>query len=220
MNGAPVKPVPYSRRGVISAEPPLRSRLTRERVLQEALAVLDEEGLDALTTRNITQRLGVTQPAIYSHVSTLAELRAAVAERGAVELSALVRDAVGDSEGLEALRRMAYAYRDYVRRHPDRYLVQMSCPPTRETRAAVERAADAVRDVLRTFGLDEADVVRAHVSFRSAVHGFAHLEASGAVAAREKRRRDADFDFFIELFGAGLAAIGAPGRHPNGPRPA
>jgi AcrR family transcriptional regulator len=195
-----------------------RSRLTRERVVQEALAVLDEEGIDALTTRNITQRLGVTQPAIYSHVATLAELRAEVAERGAAELSRVVRDAVGDSIGVDALRRMAYAYRDYVRRHPDRYLVQMSSPPTSRTRAAVSRSAEAVRDVLRGFLLTEADVVRAHVAFRSAVHGFAHLEASGAAGTRDARRRDADFDFFIEVFAAGLAATSSPmnGQHDRG----
>lgn len=187
-----------------------RTRLTRDRVVQEAMSILDEEGVDALTTRNVTQRLGVTQPAIYSHVATLAELRAEVAERGAAELSALVRDAVGDSDGREALRRMAHAYRDYVRRHPDRYLVQMSAPPTSQTRAALNRSAEAVRDVLRSFGLREEDVVRAHVAFRSAVHGFAHLEASATVGTRDKRRRDADFEFFIELFAAGLTAIDHP----------
>jgi len=112
---------------------------------------------------------------------------------------------VGESR-IDALRAMAHAYRDYVARHPDRYLVQLSSPPTSQTRAAMDAAAQAVRDVLRGFGLGEAEVVRAHVAFRAAVHGFVHLEASGAMPSRD---RDGDFEYFVDLFAAGLTHEGA-----------
>ena len=180
-----------------------RVPLSRERIVDEALAILDEEGAAALTTRNVTARLGVTQPALYSHIATLDELRALVAERGAAEQGEVVRDAVAGRSGVDALRAMAHAYRDYVARHPDRYLVQLSATPTPQTRASLDHAAQAVRDVLRGFGVPEEDVVRAHVAFRAAVHGFVHLEARSALPSRD---RDGDFEYFVDLFAAGLAA--------------
>lgn len=203
----------------IAANPESRSRprLSLERIVNEALAVLDEEGLDDLTTRNLARRLGVTQPALYSHVANLDELRAAVAARGAEELSGIVREAVAGKLADEALGAMAHAYRDYVRAHPDRYLVQLSAPRTEAHLEATSLAADAVRDVLRSYGLEEHQVLEAHVAFRAAVHGFVHLEARDALAARPATP-DGHFDFFVELFAAGLRAI-APTRARRRRRP-
>ena len=117
-----------------------------------------------------------------------------------------MRDAVAGRAGDDALHAMAHAYREYVRRHPDRYLLQLSAPRSPAYTRAMQRAAEAVRGVLRSYGLDENQVREAHVAFRAAVHGFAHLEARGALPARPATAND-DFDAFIALFAAGLRAI-------------
>jgi AcrR family transcriptional regulator len=183
-----------------------RGRLTVDRIVDEALAIIDDEGLSNLTTRNLARRLSVTQPALYAHVAGLDELRAAVAARGAAALSGAVATAVAGLAGDEAVRAMAHAYRSYVQRHPDRYLLQLSAPRTDAYLAATATAAEAVRGVLRSYGLEEHQVVEAHVAFRAAVHGFVHLEARDALAARPATP-DGHFDFFVELFAAGLRAI-------------
>jgi AcrR family transcriptional regulator len=59
--------------------PPDRPRpgLTRDRVVQEALALAAEQGTDQLTLRPLAARLGVSAPALYRHVDsrgTLMEL--------------------------------------------------------------------------------------------------------------------------------------------------
>ena len=45
-----------------------RPRLTRERVVTEALAVIAEDGVPALTMRSLASRLGVVPGAVYHHV--------------------------------------------------------------------------------------------------------------------------------------------------------
>ena len=45
-----------------------RKHLSREVLVREALALLDREGLDALTMRNLADRLGVVPNALYRHV--------------------------------------------------------------------------------------------------------------------------------------------------------
>lgn len=41
--------------------------IDREQIIEEALRLLDEVGLDQLTTRKLADRLGVKQPALYWH---------------------------------------------------------------------------------------------------------------------------------------------------------
>ena len=195
-----------------------RQRLTLPIIVDTALAVLDDQGLENLTTTNVARRLGVTQPALYSHIANLDELRRAVATHGAQELSTLVREAVAGLDGDQALRAMAHAYREYVRRHPDRYLLQLSAPRSPAYTRAMERAAEAVRGVLRSYGLDENQVRQSHVAFRAAIHGFAHLEARGALPARPATAND-DFDAFVALFAAGLRSIARPARGSRKGRP-
>src|ERR1700761_5389288 len=92
-----------------------RPRLTVDGIVEAALVLLDDEGIDQLTTINLARRLGVTQPALYGHVRGLDHLRALVAARGAQELSDRVRTAVDGRTGDEALLAMANTYRGYVR---------------------------------------------------------------------------------------------------------
>ncbi|PWI45402.1 TetR/AcrR family transcriptional regulator C-terminal domain-containing protein [Streptomyces sp. ICBB 8177] len=55
--------------------------LRRETVIDAGLALLDEVGLDKLTTRALTARLGVQPGALYWHVKDKRELLGAMAER-------------------------------------------------------------------------------------------------------------------------------------------
>lgn len=185
--------------------PVARTRLSVDGIVDAALTLLDEEGIDQFTTINLARRLGVTQPALYGHVRGLDELRALVAAKGAQELSDRVRAAVAGRAADEALHGMAHTYREYVREHPDRYLLQVSATRAPQYRSALELAAEAVRDVLRSFGLAEGCVLEAHVAFRAAVHGFVHLEARGALAARASAGEH--FEFFLRIFAAGLHAL-------------
>ncbi|MFI1124497.1 TetR/AcrR family transcriptional regulator C-terminal domain-containing protein [Streptomyces hygroscopicus] len=54
--------------------------MNRETVITEALDLLDEVGLDAVSTRRLAKRLGVEQPSLYWHFRTKKDLLAAMAE--------------------------------------------------------------------------------------------------------------------------------------------
>ena len=126
--------------------------------------------------------------------------------RCAEAITVRVREAVAGLEGDDALLAMARTYRDYVRENPERYLLALSSAHTDEYRTLTEHYAEAVRDVLRWYGLSEPEVVEAHLAFRAAVHGFVHLEARDALPARVSQP-DEHFDFLIRLFAAGLRSL-------------
>ncbi|GAA5192227.1 hypothetical protein GCM10023322_51380 [Rugosimonospora acidiphila] len=54
--------------------------LDRQRIVAEAVALLDAEGLDAVTTRKLAARLGVRSPTLYWHLPNKAALVTAIAE--------------------------------------------------------------------------------------------------------------------------------------------
>ncbi|MEW2387052.1 TetR/AcrR family transcriptional regulator C-terminal domain-containing protein [Streptomyces venezuelae] len=54
--------------------------MNRETVVTEALDLLDEVGLDAVSTRRLAKRLGVEQPSLYYHFRTKRDLLAAMAD--------------------------------------------------------------------------------------------------------------------------------------------
>lgn len=56
------------------------ARLNRETVIAEALDLLDEAGLEGISTRQLAKRLGVEQPSLYWHFRKKGELLAAMAE--------------------------------------------------------------------------------------------------------------------------------------------
>src|SRR5882724_7082554 len=58
-----------------------RTRLTKQAVVQRALALADSDGLDALTIRRLATDLGVTPMALYWHFRNKEELLAGLADQ-------------------------------------------------------------------------------------------------------------------------------------------
>lgn len=56
------------------------TKVNRKIVVSEALDLLDEVGLDTVSTRRLAKRLGVEQPSLYWHFRTKKDLLAAMAE--------------------------------------------------------------------------------------------------------------------------------------------
>ncbi len=82
---------------VSPAEPPAapRARLSRERVLTAALALLDEKGLDQLTMRRLAHQLGRDPMALYRYLPNRAALLDGVVELFLAQLPARSRTWTG-----------------------------------------------------------------------------------------------------------------------------
>jgi len=94
--------------------------LRRDQVVEAALELLDEVGLDAFTTRALTDRLGVQRGALYWHVKSKQELLTAVTELVVAPVFADTGDDSGDwaddlVEFAHRLRAAMLAHRDGAR---------------------------------------------------------------------------------------------------------
>ncbi len=158
-----------------------RAGLSAERVTTLALELVDREGLDALSLARVAGTAGVATPSLYKHVGGLVDLRDRVSVRVVAELTERVRDAVVGVAGEDAVRAVLREYRDYLVRYPHRAGLLVN-PAASEPAAEL---LDVVLAVLAGFGLSGAAAIHAARGLRSAVHGFAVLQAGGGFGLPE-----------------------------------
>ncbi len=143
--------------------------------------MVDEVGLSHLTLAALAERLGVRQPSLYKHIDSMAGLQRSISLQSKVELGdVLARAAVGRS-GPGAIHAMSHAYRAWALRHPGRYqAAQFAHAPGDEEDEAISLAVvQILADVLAAYELEGDDAIDAVRGFRSSLHGFVALEASG-----------------------------------------
>lgn len=158
----------------------------QEEILDAALAIADEHGLEAVSMRALADRIGVTPMALYRHVKDKAALLDAMVGRLLATL--LPPEAAEDQAWDERLTAFAYAFREMAQRHPWAAHLLFSRPAV--TPDAV-RAVDAIYSALIEAGVPESEVPRLERLISTFVIGFAASEASGrfAVGALDPRGR-------------------------------
>jgi AcrR family transcriptional regulator len=120
--------------------------LSRERIVAEAVALADEEGLDGLSMRRLAQRLSVDPMSLYNHVGDKDDLLDAMADAVVAEVVIPARTGAWSAD----LRATILAARAAMLRHPWAAPVLEG---RRQPGPATMRYMDTVMDVLREGGL-------------------------------------------------------------------
>jgi len=176
-----------------------RAGLSPDAVVDLALALIDEKGLEALSLAAVADRAGVAAPSLYKHVGSLADLRGLLALRIMRQVTARFAEAAMGRSGDEAVEALMRSYRAYVLTNPGRYalipLDALHYPGLVE--AGGELIAVFVA-VLRGYGLDDEAATHAIRRLRATAHGFAVLEAGGGFGLPEDI--ETTYDQVIEMF--------------------
>jgi AcrR family transcriptional regulator len=154
--------------------PPL---ITRQRIVDAATALIDADGLAALSTRRLAAVLGVRGPSLYHHFATKDEILNAVADAVTARVDT---STFATHDWRDALRRWGRSYRDALTAHPNivPYLAQ---GPGR--RPAALAMADAVYGGLVAAGWPPARATHIGALMRYLVAGSALGSFAGGFAA-------------------------------------
>jgi AcrR family transcriptional regulator len=152
----------------------------------------------------VAQQLGVRSPSLYNHVAGRDGLLRALAAESTRELAAALRRAATGRAGADAVAAVAAAQRDYALAHPGCYATTVAAPAAgdAEHEAAAEDAVDVIVAVLRGAGLDGDELIHGVRALRSAVHGFAAIEAAGGFG--RPLDRDVSFRRLVDALASGL----------------
>ncbi|MFJ3788114.1 TetR/AcrR family transcriptional regulator [Kitasatospora sp. NPDC090091] len=187
-----------------------RVGLTPEQVVDHALALIDEQGAEALTLAAVAARAKVATPSLYKHVSGgLAELRRLVAVRVTGELADRLAGAAVGRGGDDAVAAVLRAYLGYATEYPHRYHALPQAPqPDDDLARAAARLVGVIVAVLRGYGLEGSEAIHAARTVRSVAHGFASLSIGGAFQLAEDLA--VTEDRLIAVLTGGLRAWPAP----------
>ena len=161
------------------------AKLSRDGIVDGALAFLDREGWDSLTINALATQLRTKGPSLYNHVNSLEDLRRAVRIRVIDDIITML-NRVGEGH------------------HPGRYSAFTRMPlggDDPEYTAATRGAAAPVIAVLGSYGLDGDEAFHAALEFWSALHGFVLLEMTGVM---DDIDTDAVFSDMVLRLAAGL----------------
>lgn len=156
--------------------------LTRERVLDAAIHLVDQHGLSSLTMRRLGRELDVEAMALYRHVSDRDDLLDGVVDR--------IVDSMDDDPQVlttpehgwqDFLERLAHGFRGVALKHPSIFPVLVSRPPQAPWLRPPMRSLRWVEiflDGLIAEGFGDREAVAAYRSFTSFLLGYLLLEAA------------------------------------------
>lgn len=162
----------------------------RSALLREAAALIAEAGVEGVTMRSLSQRVGVSRTAPYRHFADKEALLVAVAADGFQALRERLQAAQtgGRSEALVQFEEMGAAYVAFATSHPAHYRLMYGKEALqRDRHPELHEAANAIYDELGALiqRYQEEGVIRsgpagelAYVAW-STVHGLASLLVDG-----------------------------------------
>jgi AcrR family transcriptional regulator len=149
-----------------TSQPVRRAPLSRELVLQTALRLADQGGLESLSMRKLGQELGVEAMALYYHFANKDEVLDGIVDLvfGEIDLP------VAGADWRIAMRERGVSLRDVLSRH--RWAIGMM-ESRRNPGPANLRHHDAVIGNLRAAGFDMETVAHAYSLLDAYIYGFA-----------------------------------------------
>ena len=157
----------------MAATPQPRQPLSRERIVDTAIALVDAEGLDALTMRRLGAELGMDPMAVYYYLPNKAALLDAVVEAVMAKIDLGADDPSQPAE--ERLVRAAQAYAEVLVRHRNAMpLLLVRGPATPAALAPVE----VMVAILRSGGVPPEHAVAGMHVLTAAVRGYAAIIAN------------------------------------------
>jgi AcrR family transcriptional regulator len=156
-----------------------RSALTREQILAAAVAIIDAEGVEALTMRRLGQVLNRDPMAIYRHAPDKDALLDGVVDQVAAELltpagSDTDGDASRDGDWASELRRTAHTFRRVALAHPKVVPLLLTRPLSGPLALRPLGTLQLLEDLIELFsaaGFDEQGALHAARLFTGFLYG-------------------------------------------------
>ena len=148
-----------------------RAKLSRERVIDAALKIMDDEGLDAVSMRRVGRELGVEAMSLYHYVHDKEDLLLGIRER----VLAQFLDPGTDGDWEERARQAARSWRQILRAHPNMMVLISESKRFAMTPTSLRPTETALR-LLREVGLPEDDAVKAFCALGGFIVGFVMYE--------------------------------------------
>jgi AcrR family transcriptional regulator len=178
-------------------------KISRETILEVAMARLESHGLPALSMRTLATELGVTPNALYRYFASKADLEYAMADEAGKLLYQALSAAASGQPTPQALEGMAMAYMRFARQSPELYAIKMRHgAPDAHKPASHDQVWQLVTDLAQSWQTpwDAKDLALTLWAF---LHGVVELDRARLL---EGRTPEATIHIGLEVMLSGLLA--------------
>lgn len=155
--------------------------LTKEIIIAEAVAFIEETGQPEVSLHELARRLEIKTPSLYNHIKNTKELQYAVFQFAIDEFVANQKLATENKKKDEAVKAFADAYYSFATENKGLYRLIMSMPSEEddmEKKMAVP-LLNTVVSILSDYALTEETIAHWQRVFRAILHGFISQEYLG-----------------------------------------
>lgn len=155
--------------------------LTKETIVTEAVACIEENEQPVVPLREIARRLGVKTPSLYNHIKNTKELQYAVFQYAIDRFVQNQKAATEDKQKDDAVKAFAEAYHSFATENKGLYRLIMSMPSENDDQGK-EMAVpllNTVVSILSGYALTEEAIAHWQRVFRAILHGFISQEYLG-----------------------------------------
>lgn len=155
--------------------------LTKEIIVAEAVAYIENTGQCVISLHELARRLGVKTPSLYNYIKNTKELQYEVFQYAIDKLVSNQKAATENKKKDDAVRAFSEAYYSFASENKGLYRLIMSIPSEEDERAK-EMAIpllDAVVQILSDYGLSEENIAHWQRVLRAILHGFISQEDLG-----------------------------------------
>ena len=180
--------------------PTKENSLSRQDVIEAAIATIEKEGASALGVNRVARELGIKPPAIYKHLKGNAELNKAVALAiWRRYFSQLKRKTAEITDERAFLKAGGVASRNFARSHPGLYRVMMQFqlqPNDPDSASVIKESQNFFRVFLGSNNITETKLIDIMRMVNATIAGFIALEQSGLLTL--PRSTDDSFEVMLD----------------------
>lgn len=181
-------------------------KITRETIVNEAVAYINETGNSSISLHELARRLGIKAPSLYNHIKNIKELQYEIFQYAIEQFVSQQTHAVNGKTKDDAIRAFADSYYEFAVRNKGLYHLIMSMPlknDSKEKQMAIP-LLEIVVGILSDYGLDRTAIAHWQRIFRAILHGFITQEELGYFYYYENISLKDSRDMAIECFINGL----------------
>lgn len=170
---------------------PPKVKITKEDIVNAAVAIVREHGSQAINARIIASLLQCSTQPVFSNFATMDDLRLAVVEKADALCQEYILREVGEGK-FPVYKASGMAYIRFAKEEKELFKLLYMRDRTNETIPESSKLGDEMESVVQSnTGLDKADAKLFHLEMWAYVHGIAAMVATGFV--------DLDFELISRM---------------------
>ncbi|KRN28044.1 TetR/AcrR family transcriptional regulator [Liquorilactobacillus mali] len=159
----------------------MKRKITTNEIINAAIFILDQQGLEKVTLKNIATELNIKSPSLYNHIKSLDDILLQTARRSLENLyNNLVKSIIG-LEKEKALLALSDTYRAFFKSHPGQYSLTQKVALWNKNNFSVSKSDEIlqlVERILVGYNIKDENAIHFIRVWRSYMHGFLLLETN------------------------------------------